>query len=66
MNTRIFYRIVTPSTFSNLHADTLEDAQKKLSDWGECPNGTPENKEYWKKQQALCKIVKVTEITEEL
>ena len=64
MATRIFYRVEPPSSFSCVYAKTLKQAKIELEKWGECPNGTPENKAYWKAQQALCKIVKVIEITE--
>lgn len=62
----VFYRVVTPLTFSDLHAKTLDEAIAKKIAFGECPNGTPENKSFWAKQRDLCKIIKVIEITEEI
>lgn len=61
---RIFYRVITPCAFSNLEFDTLDDAihmKKLFSD-----TDSVEYKEYWKTQGDSCKIVKVTEIIEEL
>ena len=66
MQTNVFYRVITPPGFSDLYANTAEDAKKQLQKWGECPNGTPENKAYWKKQAALCRVAKVTEIIEDV
>ena len=62
--TRTFYRVVPPPGFSDFQADTLGEARTLRLKWGACPNGTPENKAYWKKQQRKCRIVKVIEITE--
>jgi len=62
---REFYRIVTPGTFSNENFETLEEAKSGLLDFG----STPENKEYyqyWQERMKQCKIVKVTEIVEEV
>lgn len=60
-----FYRVITPTYFSDLDAKDLDDAKKKLKDFG----STPENKEhyqYWQEKKKQCKIVKVTEILEEV
>lgn len=66
MTTRIFYRVITPSSFSNIDTGSLEEAIEAVKDFGDCPNGSFENKVYWRQQSELCKIVKVTEITEEI
>ena len=64
MNERTYFKIVHPSgCFSDMYADTLEEARIKLNKWGECPNGTPENKIYWLSKQAELYIVKVVETT---
>lgn len=60
---REFYRVITPQYFSDLDAKDLDEAKKKLKDFG----STPENKEYyqyWQERMKQCKIVKVTEIVE--
>jgi len=62
----VFYRVVPSPSFSQLYAETVEEARDILEHFGDCPNGTPENKAYWKKEQAKCKIVKVIEIVEEV
>jgi hypothetical protein len=63
MTKRTYYEVVHPSgCFSSVRAKNLKKAKIELEKWGECPNGTPENKAYWKKQQALLKIEKVIEI----
>lgn len=61
METRIFYRVVTPETFSNMDCATLSEAQKALAVFG---TGKGEYVEYWKEQAKKCLILKVTEITE--
>lgn len=62
---RMFWRLITPSSFSNLDTKTYKEAKAEWKKFGECPNGTPNNKKYWKLQQSLCKIVRVTEIIED-
>ena len=60
-----FYRIITPNYFSDLDAKDLDDAKKKLKDFG----STPENKEYYEycqERMSQCRIVKVTEIVEDV
>jgi hypothetical protein len=60
-----YYRVITPDCFSDFNAKDLDEAKKKLKDFG----STPENKEhyqYWQEKMKQCKIVKVTEITEEV
>lgn len=59
-----FYRIITPSTFSNLNFKTLEEAKEGLLEFG----SEPSNEYYanWQKRMKQCKIVKVTEIVEEV
>ena len=62
---RVFYRLIKPSTFANLDFNTLDEAKNKLIEFG----STPENKEYyqyWQEKMKQCKIVKVTEIIEEI
>ena len=60
--TRTFYRVVTPSTFGNqTYLKTLKDAKEWIVDFG-CNGG--EKPEYWKEQSLLCKIEKVTEVSE--
>jgi len=61
---RVFYRLITPSTFANLDFITLEMAQSGKVDFG----STPDNRyyQYWQDRMKECKIVKVTEITEEI
>ena len=61
---KIFYRIITPPTFSNFELPTLEKAQDTLHDFG-C-SATKENKKYWEQQRKLCKIVRVSQIIEEV
>lgn len=63
--TRVFWRVIVPSTFSNIDTKTYKEAKAEWKKFGECPNGTPENKAYWKLQQSMSKIVRVTEIIED-
>jgi len=65
MAKKVFYRVITPDVFSDLHANTLADAKRQLEAWSTVPeDAKPENKAYWREMGKLCKIVKVTEITE--
>lgn len=61
-----FFRVIPNPSFSVIRAETLEEARAKKKEFGECPEGTPENKAFWARQRELCKIVKVTEIVEEV
>ncbi len=61
---REFYRIITPSTFSNLDFETLEEAKKDLIRFGSDPSN--EYYEIWQEKMRECKIVRVTEILEEV
>ena len=62
---RTFYRVITPSSFSDLNANTLVEAQKILNDFGKVRE-TSEYYQYWQDQRAACRIVKVTEIEEDI
>lgn len=66
MATKTFYRVIKPGSFSSANFSTLDQAKKEYQRFGECPRGSEKSKHYWKEQQGLCKIVKVTEITEEV
>ena len=61
---KVFYRIITPPSFSNLELPKLEKAEDRLREFG-C-SASKEHKKYWEQQRELCKIVKVTEIIEEV
>jgi len=56
MNAKVYYRVITPSTFANMNFDTLPEAQQAVARFGECSDRG--NAAYWKEQAALCKIVK--------
>lgn len=56
---RTFYRIITPTGFTNIECETLDEANKKLLAFGG-------QSTYWIDQMKQCKIVKVTEITEDV
>jgi hypothetical protein len=62
--TKVFYRLTKPHTFSNSNFETLEEAQKALIEFG----STPQNEyyDYWQGMMKQCKILKVTETTEEI
>lgn len=62
--TKVFYRVIKPSTFANRDFETLEDASQYLIEIGEVYDSL--HYEYWQEHKKQCKIVKVTEITEEL
>lgn len=67
MNKRTFYRVIHPSgSFSSIFAKTLKQARIEKDKWGECENGTEENKKYWKEQASKLYIEKVVEITEKV
>jgi hypothetical protein len=62
---KIFYRIITPQFFCDIDAETLEEAKFRLKEFG----STPENSkhyEYWQEKMKQCKLVKVTQIIEEI
>ena len=61
---REFYRIITPSSFSNLEFETLEKAKQDLIRFGSDPSN--EYYERWQERIKECKIVKVVEIIEEV
>lgn len=65
METRIYYRVVTPSTFSDLNYSTLEEAQKALDEFGTVKENS-EYFQYWQEQKAKCYIAKVTETLEKI
>lgn len=64
--TKVFYRVIKPSTFANRDFETLEDASQYLIEIGEVHTMGSLHYEYWQEHKKQCKIVKVTEITEEL
>ena len=63
----VFYRVIT-SSFSDMEAETLITAKRLLYDFGETtnPNATDENKTYWAGEREKCRIVRVTELIEEI
>lgn len=61
--TRIFYRAITPDTFSDLESVSFKGAKEILEDFG---TSEGEYKEVWAERRKRCKIVKVTEIIEEI
>ena len=63
--TRVFYRLLTPTTFANLDFSTLEEAEQGLIEFGNVQKDS-EYYNYWQEKKKQCKIVKVTEITEHL
>lgn len=65
--TRTYYLFIPKwNGFSSIYGETLEEVKQKRTEWGECPNGTPENKAYWQDQMKGGKIIKVTEIREDV
>jgi hypothetical protein len=62
--TKVFYRVIKPSTFADRDFETLEEASQYLIECGEVYDSL--YYEYWQEHKKQCKIVKVTEITEEL
>ena len=59
-----FYRVITPSTFSNqTYIKTLDEAKEWISEWSK---KTGEYDKYWEEQGKLCKIEKVTEISQSI
>lgn len=74
------YRIITPFTFSNKDTvcmggrnmgkekpiETIQEAELAIKHFGECKNGTKQNKEYWRNMAKECKIVYVTTIIEDI
>tara|TARA_R110002073_G_scaffold333760_1_gene521866 strand:- start:673 stop:876 length:204 start_codon:yes stop_codon:yes gene_type:complete len=63
--TKTFYRVVTPSTFGNqTYIKTLDEAKEWISLFSRTTG--KENQKYWKEQGQLCKIEKVTEISESI
>lgn len=58
---RDYYEVITPDGFSNIYTSTLEEALKSMFGFGECPDGTEENKAYWRRQKAKCGIERVIE-----
>jgi hypothetical protein len=61
---RVFYKVVTPDPFSNFNCNSLEEAKAKLSEFKSLPEN--DHHEYWERVRKGCKIVKVTEITEDV
>ena len=61
---RTFYRLLTPGTFSNIDCVTLDEAKQKKIEFG----STAKNiyYPYWQDKMRQCKIVKVTEIVEDV
>jgi len=58
--TKKFYRVITPSTFSNqTYISTLEKAHQWIKEWSGL--GLRSRSKYWEEQAALCKIEEVTE-----
>jgi hypothetical protein len=64
--TRTFYVVETGGSFADITENTLKEALTTLHNFGECPDGTEANKAFWRKQRAQCKLMKVTEISEEI
>ena len=64
MKTRTFFRVIAPDHYANTDCETLEKAQKVVNHYRE--NNSPEYAEYWNSIADKCRIVKITEITEEL
>lgn len=62
---KVFYRLITPGTFADRNCVTLEDAQERLIEFGSTPENV-EHYQYWQDQMRKCKIVKVTEIIEDV
>lgn len=72
MNIKQHYRVVTPDFFSDIESTkggepikTIDEAKQALEDWGVTSEDS-EYYEFWKNKRALCKIVKVTTIIQEL
>ncbi len=77
---KVRFRVITPSTWSDLTGfhpqgtnksdykaiETLEEAKRALEQWG-TPDGGKESEyyDYWQEQKKLCKIVRETTIVEE-
>jgi hypothetical protein len=59
-----FYRVITPSTFSNSQGfKTYVEAREWIKEWG---SSKGESAEYWKKQADLCTIELVKQEIEEV
>lgn len=63
-NKRTFYRMIMPSTFGSADYSTLGQAIKGKRDLNK--NVGEQYKDYWSAIAARTKIVKVTEITEDI
>ena len=62
--TKKFYRVITPSTFSNSEGfKTYVEAREWKKEWG---TSTGDSAEYWQKQQELCTIELVKQEIEEV
>ena len=64
----VFYRVMSNKSFTSMKSETLIGAKKLLYDFGEttCADATDENKIYWAKEREKCRIVRVTELIEEI
>ena len=63
-NKRTFYRMITPPSFADTNYTTLGKAIKARRDL--VKNVNDQYKDYWSNIAARTKIVKVTEITEDI
>lgn len=61
---KVFYRVVTPDTFSNQEFDTLENAKEWLIQFGTTPDN--EYYQFWQEKMKQCKLFKVTENIEDV
>ncbi len=62
---RTFFRVIKPDTFANSDHKTLDEAKKNLIAFGSVSENS-EHFQYWQDKKKQCKIVKVTEIIEEV
>lgn len=60
-----FYRVITPSTFSNQSGfKSLGEAKEFIIGWGTHTRGSKESRKYWREQAELCYIEKVKQEVE--
>lgn len=63
--TRSYYRVKTPSHFSDLDTPTIEEAVKMMDEFGDISEKS-EHYDYWQEQKEKCYIVTVAETEEVL